>query len=386
MRLHRTMSVLAATLMTTAATACNSAPPPPPPAAPPAPSVAPVTPPPAQSAETSSDAGAAGASAPAPDAGPAQLTWKPVQLPGVTGNAFLDYIAYERGAARVWVPVGSTGSVDVVDVASGNVTRIDGFKTVERENKGRKRTLGPSAASVGDGYVYVGNRATSEVCPIDAKSLKPAKCINLGAPIDAVSYVPFVKEVWVTTPKDQTLTVLDASKPGVLTKKTSVKVDGAPEGYAFDEAHGLFFTNQEDKGATVVIDAKTHKVKAKWDPQCGADGPRGMAFDAAHGFLLIACTDHVQVLDAAHDGAPLGKLDTGAGVDNIDVVDGVVYAAAGKAQKLTVARIDDKGKLDVIATATTSEGARNAVADEHGNAYVADGPGGRILIVRGVAR
>jgi DNA-binding beta-propeller fold protein YncE len=311
---------------------------------------------------------------------PVHLTSKSIPLPGVTGPAFLDYIVYEHAHERVWVPVGSTGSVDVLDIASGSFTRVDGFKTVEREMNGKKRTLGPSAAAAGDGFVYIGNRASSEVCPVDAATLKPGKCLKLPTGTDGVAYVAAAKEVWVTTPKDQTVTVLDASKPSSLAMKTVVKTDGAPEGYAVDDAHGLFFTNLEDKGGTVVVDVKTHKVRATWAPGCGADGPRGIAFDATHNFAFVACTDHIQVLDAAHDGALLGRLDTGAGVDNIDYVGGRLYVAAGKGSKLTVASIDEKGQLAVVATGDSSEGARNAVGDANGNAYVADSLGGRLLV------
>jgi len=311
---------------------------------------------------------------------PRQLTSKEVQLPGANGPAFLDYIAYERGNSRVWVPVGSTGSVDVFDVKSGTFQRIDGFKTEVREVNGKKRTYGPSAAAVGDGFVYVGNRATSEVCPVDVQTLKVGQCLKLATPTDGVAYVVSVKEVWVTTPKEQTLTVLDASKPGTVTLKTTVKTDGEPEGYAVDEARGLFFTNLEDKGPTVVIDVKTHKVKANWNASCGSDGPRGVAFDAAHDFVIVACTDHVQVLDAAHDGALLGKLEVGAGIDNIDFADGTIYAAAGKVAKLAVAKIDGKGQFTVVAAGATAEGARNAVADADGNVYVADSQGARLLV------
>jgi DNA-binding beta-propeller fold protein YncE len=162
--------------------------------------------------------------------------------------------------------------------------------------------------------------------------------------------------------------------------KTTIKTDGAPEGCAVDEARGLFFTNLDDKGGTFVVDAKTHAVKATWNANCDATGPRGIAFDPAHNFAVVACTDHVQVLDAGHDGALLGKLDAGAGIDNIDCVDGKVYIAAGKASKLTVASIDEKGQLTVVATGDSSDGARNAVADAKGNAYVADSMGGRLLV------
>jgi DNA-binding beta-propeller fold protein YncE len=279
------------------------------------------------------------------------------------------------------VPAGSTGSVDVLDIANNTFSRIDGFKTAERVTEGGKtRTLGPSAAAVGDGFVYVGNRASNEVCPIDVKTLKSFKCLKLATGTDGVAYVAATKEVWVTAPKNQTLTVLDASKPSALALKTTIKTDGAPEGYAVDEAHGLFFTNLEDKGGTVVFDVKTHKVKETWNPNCDATGPRGIAFDPAHNFAIVACTDHVQVLDAARDGALLGKLDAGSGIDNIDCVGGRVYIAAGKASKLTVASIDEKGQLTVVATGDSSDGARNAVADAKGNAYVADSMGGRLLV------
>jgi DNA-binding beta-propeller fold protein YncE len=357
--------------------ACDETTPPPavPPSPPPTVMLAPAPPSPAPVA-----------SAPTPSPGPAKLTAKPVPLPGVNGPAFLDYIAYEPAHSRVWVPVGSTGSVDVLDTASQNFTRVDGFKTVEREMNGKKRTLGPSAAAVGDGFVYVGNRASNEVCPVDVRTLKPATCLKLATGTDGVAYVAGVKEVWVTTPKDQTLTVLDASKPSALALKTAVKMDGAPEGYAVDEAHGLFFTNLEDKGGTVIVDVKTHKVKATWSPGCAADGPRGIAFDAKDNFAIVACTDHVQVLDAAHDGALLGKLDVGAGVDNIDAVDGTLYVAAGKAAKLVVASIDDKGQLTIVASGDSSDGARNAVADADGNVYVADSLGGRLIVFAAARR
>ncbi|HEX3593459.1 MAG TPA: hypothetical protein VHU80_00095 [Polyangiaceae bacterium] len=280
------------------------------------------------------------------------------------------------------MPAGSTGSVDVLDVSSGTFTRIEGFATAEREGHGKKRIVGPSAGSVGDGFAYIGNRATNEVCPVDVMTLKAGKCLKLPAATDGVVYVAPSKEVWVTLPKEQTLAVLDVSKPGTLKPKATIKVEGAPECYAVDEGHGVFFTNLEDEGGTVAIDIKTRKVKATWNPHCGPDGPRGLAFDATHDFVIVACTDHVQVLDASHDGALLGKLDTGAGVDNIDYVDAthLLYAAAGKASRLTVASVDAKGQLSVVATGETSEGARNAVADANGSAYVADSQRARLLV------
>jgi DNA-binding beta-propeller fold protein YncE len=303
-------------------------------------------------------------------------------LPGVTAPAALDYLAYDPIHGRVWVPVGNTGSADVLEIASSTFTRVDGFKTAEREIRGKKRMLGPSAVSVGEGFAYVGNRASSEVCPVDASTLALGKCLTLPSATDGVAYVSSAKEVWVTTPRDQSIAVLDASNAGTLKQKTSIKLDGDPEGYAVDVSRGVFFTNLEDKDRTVAIDIKTHKPKATWSPGCGAQGPRGIAAEIEHGLVIVACTDHVVVLDGAHGGAAVGQLDTGAGVDNIDWLEArrLLVVGAAKAGKLTAAHMDAAGALAVAAVSSTPVGARNAVVDASGNVYEADPQGAQLLV------
>jgi len=76
------------------------------------------------------------------------------------------------------------------------------------------------------------------------------------------------------------------------------------------------------------------------------------------------------------------------GVDNLDYAPGtrLLYAAAGKAARLTVARLEDDGQLTVTATAETAPGARNAVSDANGNAYLADGQAARLLLVSAAKR
>jgi DNA-binding beta-propeller fold protein YncE len=382
----RALPVLAASVLAASVIACGGASEPPvaPPASPaPSSMTPPASPPPAPVSAPAADPAASPAPVASAAPGPAQLGSKAVPIPGATSPVSYDYLVADRAAGRVYLAVGNTGSLDVFDAATGAFTRVDGFKTEERDYHGKKRMAGPSAATVGDGVVYVGNRATNEVCAVDAKTLKLGKCLKLPTPTDGVSYVASAKEVWVTTPHDQSLTVLDASKPGELKAKTVIKLGGEVEGYAVDDAHGLFFTNTEDKGTTLVVDVKSHKLRATWNPSCGSDGPRGVAVDSARGLLFVACTDHVQVLDAAHDGAALGKLDTGAGVDNLDYVDasGLLYVAAGKAAQITVARFDDKGVASVVAMGATAAGARNAVADGKGNAYVPDPNGAALLIL-----
>jgi hypothetical protein len=316
--------------------------------------------------------------------GARHLDGKAVPLPEAKAPASLDYLAVDRAARRVYVPEGTTGSLDVLDLATGAFTRVGGFKTAVREVNGTSRALGPSAVAVGDGVVYVGNRATSEVCVVDAKTLAAGGCLTLPAATDGVAYVAPAREVWVTTPRVHALAVLDASTPKELRAKTTISLDGETEGYGIDEGRGLFFTNLEDKGTTVVIDVATHAPKATWDAGCGAGNARGLAVDAARGFVFVACVDRVVVLDAKKQGAPLGSVDTGVGVDNVDYVEvdgkGFVYAAASKAARLTIARVDDDGRAHVVAVGDTAARARNPVADARGNAYVADAAGARLLV------
>ena len=315
--------------------------------------------------------------APDPTAGP--LVARSIALPGAGNEVFLDYIVYDRGRRRLWVPAGGSGAVDVIDAATDALTPVAGFATAEVERRGRKRTVGPSAATVGDGVVYVGDRADSTVCAIDATTLERGGCAVLPSMPDGVAYVAARKEVWVTAPGDRSLIVVDVSAPRAPRVAGAMKVDGEPEGYAVDGER--FFTNLEDRNRTLVIDTASRAVVKTWSPGCGEDGPRGLAYAADVRLLLVACTDHIVVLDAG--GEQVGRLDTGAGVDNLDYVAGIrrAYAAAGGAGRLVVAELAPDGRLTQRAAVATAEGARNVVATETGKAYVIDPRHGGVLVV-----
>jgi hypothetical protein len=334
---------------------------------------------PAASAAPRESLAEAGPSSPA---SATSLTFKAVALPGASAPAPLDYIAYEPARARVWVPVGNTGSVDVYDVATGAFTVVGGFKTADREVRGKKRTMGPSSVAIGDGFAYVGDRADSTVCAVDVAALKLGACLTLGSSPDGLAYVSSPRELWVTTPRDKSIVVLDASTPGVLAAKTTIHLDGAPEGYASDPGRGAFFTNLEDGNKTIVIDVATHRPRATWSLDCDSKGPRGVATDADSGLVFVACTDHMTILDGAHEGAQVARFDTGSGVDNIAWLGSrrLLYSASGGAARVTVARIDPRGQPTIVTTGASVEGTRNVVADDAGNAYVADGASARLLV------
>src|SRR5438552_7628125 len=127
---------------------------------------------------------------------------KPISLPGATGAVSLDYFAYDRATGKLWVPASNTGSVDVIDEKTDAVSQITGFSTGEIERRGKKITVGPTAASVGDGVVYIGNRGNGTLCVIDAKTFARDECVPVSVDRavtpDGVVYVAATRELWIT--------------------------------------------------------------------------------------------------------------------------------------------------------------------------------------------
>ena len=293
------------------------------------------------------------------------------------GNITMDFIAYDPKTGYVWVPAINVGSVYVVDTANSSVREISGFATNEVELGGRKRRQGPSGVSVGDGVVYIGDRADASVCAIDARTLARKACGHIDSTPDGVVYVAPTKEVWVTAPRDKSVRILDSQ---TLTQKEKLTFEGQPEGYAVDARRGRLYMNYEDKDLTTAIDLKTRKTVAKWPSSCGEDGPHGLSLDQDAGFLFVACSTQAVVLDVGHNGEKLSSIDTGDGVDDLHYspVTHLLYVGAAKDARLTIARVDAAGKLSLVAQVPTHEGARNGVVTKDGTVYLAHSQRGQL--------
>jgi hypothetical protein len=306
----------------------------------------------------------------------------PLALPGAASyGVLMDYLLFDPRTRTVWAPAGNTAAVDVVDIATRKVAQVAPFPTQEVERRGQKRTIGPSAAALGEpGTVFVVNRGDSSVCAVDEARLTRGACGALDSPPDGIAYVARTREVWVTTPRDNSIRILDAA---TLAQKARLPFDGAPEGFAVDATRNRFYTNLEDKDRTLAIDLTTRATVATWNPGCGEAGPRGLRIAEPEGFLLVACTTKTEVLDAGHDGAILGSVDTGDGVDDLDYVAAThtVYIGAAKDARLTIAALDAKGALNAIVVVPTKQGARNPVVAVDGSVYLANSGGGELIVV-----
>jgi len=302
----------------------------------------------------------------------AGYTTRTVPLPGGTpAGIAMDYIAFEPVTNTIWVP-GNTGTVYVLDAATGKIRQVTGFPTKEVTMRERKRLLGPSSVTFGGGKVYIGNRGDSSVCVVDPKTLERGHCEVLTSMPDGLAYVGPTKEVWVTTPRDKTIRILDAA---TLKEKEKLTFEGNPEGFAVDAKRHRFYTNMEDKDRTLAIDLTSHKTVAMWMPACGEEGPHGLRIDEKSGHLFVACSAKLEVLNAGGDGAVLSSIDTGNGVDDFDYASGMLYVGAARDAKLTIARSDSSGHLSLVATVPTVAGARNPAVAKNGDVYLAHGGG-----------
>ncbi|MGH8143423.1 MAG: YncE family protein [Steroidobacteraceae bacterium] len=286
------------------------------------------------------------------------------------GNVTMDYITYDPKTGYVWVPAINIGSVFVIDTGNEQVHEIAGFATKKIEVRGRKGVQGPSAVSVGDGVVYIGDRADRSICAVDEKTLARRNCGHIDSTPDGVVYVAPTDEVWVTSPGDDSVRILDSRS---LQQKAKLTFDGRPEGYAVDTRRDRLYMNYEDKDLTTAIDLKTRKTVAKWRASCGPDGPHGLQIDQNTGYLFVACSTRAEVLNAGGNGQRLSSINTGDGVDDLNYSPSthMLYVGAAEDGQLSVARVDGAGKLRVVAVVPTHEGERNGVVTKNGTVYMA---------------
>lgn len=304
--------------------------------------------------------------------GSATYTTHTLNLPSHgKGNITNDYITYDPKTNFVWVPAINIGSVFVIDAGNEKVHEIRGFATREIQMRnGRTRAEGPSGVYVGEGVVYIGDRADKSICAVDEKTLVRKNCGHIDSTPDGVAYVAPTKEVWVTSPRDNTVRILDSK---TLQQKAKLTFPGRPEGYAVDAKRGRFYMNYEDKDLTTAIDLKTRKTVAEWHPNCGPDGPHGLQIDQNSGYLFVACSTQAKVLNAGGNGEVLSSINTGDGVDDLNYSPAthMLYVGAARAAQLTVAQVNRAGKLSVVAVVPTHLGERNGVVTKDGTVYMA---------------
>ena len=337
-------------------------------------------------AACSVDSPAAPADAPAPAAAPATAPAPAapapalIALPGGAGGVGFDELRYARALGKLLVPAGRTGSLDLVDPATGAVEAIAGFAESSPGRSGHGE--GTTSADEGAGLLFAIDRTRTTVDVIDPAARAIVGSAGLAAEPDYVRFVASRRELWVTEPDAEQIEIfaLPEGAPPAPEKRGLIAVAGGPESLVIDARRGRAYTHLW-KGGTVAIDLATRAIVATWSNGC--EGSRGIALDEARGWLFTGCREgRATVLDVA-DGRLLSSAPTGAGVDIIDydAGRGHLYVPASQSATLTILGVSAAGELSVLGTAQVAKGAQGVATDGAGRVFVGDPLAGQLVVV-----
>lgn len=312
-----------------------------------------------------------------------ELYSTPVALPGGLGGIGFDDLIYSPQLKRVIAPAGRTGSLDLVNPQTLEVTAIAGFSAQGQFGGGHGE--GTTSADFGRGVLFAIDRTAMRLDVVDPASQAIVAFAAVSANPDYVRFVESAGQVWVTEPDSEQIEVfsLAAGAAPRLTQAGLIHVSGGPESLVIDSVRKKAYTHLWN-GMTVVIDLQTRELAATWKNGC-IGGSRGIALDEARGFLFAGCYEgKAVVLDIDHDGRQLSSFSYGLGVDVISYNPrlGHLYLPAAVSASMAILNVSPAGEISLAGTVSTAGDAHCVTADELDNAWVCDPSNGRLLLVK----
>jgi DNA-binding beta-propeller fold protein YncE len=191
-----------------------------------------------------------------------------IALPNVSGR--IDHLAVDIPHQRVFVAELGNGSIDAVDLSSGETRRIGGL----REPQGlaylpdRNELV---VASAGDGTVRF----------FDAGSLAPVGSVSLGDDADNVRVDPRTGQI-VVGYGSGALAIIDPAGRAVV---QTIALGAHPEGFQIDDEGRKAFVNVPEAHKIVVADLDSGRVLANWHAAHLSNFP--MALSGASGIVAV---------------------------------------------------------------------------------------------------
>jgi hypothetical protein len=301
-----------------------------------------------------------------------------VELPDGSRGIGFDDLRYSDRLAKVMVPAGRSGALDLVDPDTLEVTAITGFSALDDYAGGHD----DGVTSVDDTgrWLLATDRTAGRLEVVDPDRAAIIAGVDLGGHPDYVRWVAATEEAWVTEPGREQIEIFALATDGTPTRSGAVEVAGGPESLVIDPVRGRAYSHLWD-GATVAIDLAARDVVATWANGCG--GSRGIALDAERGFLFAACQEgKLVLLDVDHDGEQLAEVWP---VDGSDVIDyrpelHHVYTAGQISATVAMVGVASSGEMAVLGEEDAALGSHCVVGDGRGAIYVCDPDDGRILV------
>jgi len=301
----------------------------------------------------------------------------PLALPASADGIGFDDLQWAPGIARVLVPAGRSGKLDLVDPATKKVTAIDGFSSEQSYAGGH--AAGTTSADEGRGVIYAIDRTRVSLAVVDPVKAAIVASARLASSPGYVRYVAPTNEVWVSEPDAKRIEVFSLGKGGAPVHAAFVAVEGGPESLLVDATRGRAYSNLWS-GFTVAIDLRARRVAATWKNGC--QGSRGLALDEARGILLVGCEEGRGVaLDVAHDGTATGSIADGSGTDVIAFSPAKhhLYLPGADSATMAIVGVGSRGALTLLGRVDTARGAGCVTADDRGGIWVCDPKEGRLL-------
>ncbi len=274
-----------------------------------------------------------------------------IRLKGVSGR--LDHFAIDHEHGRLFVANLSNNSLEVIDLASGKVTK---------QIPGQKKIQGIAYAPDLD-RIFVGNGAGGECNVFDGRDYTLLKSVKLpGA--DNVRYRPGRQQVFVGH-EENALTCLDAK---TLEVKATVALPGGPEGFQIESKRPLLYLNTVNPTFLVVVDVDRNEVLHRHQLHL-ADRAYPMALDEADRRIFIGCRNKpsVVVVDS-ETGKEVTSVGIPADTDDVfyDAKRRRIYASCGSGF-LAVIQQRDADHYETLETIPTVKLARTCFFDAKGD-------------------
>jgi DNA-binding beta-propeller fold protein YncE len=266
----------------------------------------------------------------------------------VGGEGGWDYLSVDSAAHRLYVAHATRIMVIDLDkgALAGEVTDVEGAHGFA------------VAADIGRGFASAGR--ANKVSIVDLKTLQTLSKVPTAENPDAILYDPGHKEIWAFGGRGRAATVIDATSGEV---RATVPLPGKPEFAVLDLAAGRIYDNLEDTNMVAVLDTASHKLVTTWALAPGEE-PSGLALDVAHHRLFAGCANKLMVMMDSTTGKILSSVPIGPGVDANAFDPGTGFAFASSSDgTLTVAKVNDKGVLEVVQTLTTPQRSRTMTLD-----------------------
>jgi YVTN family beta-propeller protein len=227
-----------------------------------------------------------------------QKPYKVIDRWKVGGDGGWDDITIDNAAHRLYISRGAR--VDVVDTQTGKLAgSINGLHRTHAIGLEPSGKLG-----------FITDGGGNAVVVFDRATLATVATIPAGTNPDLVLYEPVTQSIWAFNGRSRDATIIDVA---TLKAVATLAVPGKPE-FSVTDGKGTIYTNIEDKGEIIRIDARQRAITATW-PMKGCDSPSGLGFDAAGARLFSVCDGKKMFITDAVSGGNLGVAAIGDGPD-----------------------------------------------------------------------